>query len=172
MIVAGAHATMVASMAGKFVPLAESVLPMLKKPLRAELQRLLPQLSKHIRSDLVPVMHVYRRPLSASAALALKPLEEEARQSAVHEIEALIAALKEAKPMTVATFAKSLIDQMVAAIELHGKFAAEKEAQPSDADYRVIVTGDTAFRTLMYFLEIAGKVMREVQQPKSLYSVR
>jgi hypothetical protein len=189
-IVAGAHATMVAQMAGEFVPVAESVFPMLRKPLATELMKHFAELSKHIRSDLVPVMYIYGRPLDPAKALALKPLEEEAQAAGVKQLEGLIAALRSGKALTIAEFVRSLIDDMTKAIELFGLFQAKKArvwapstglAQSVDAacreldvhagDMRTIVRGDTAFRTLLYFLEIASAVMRKMK-PRSMLSMR
>lgn len=190
-VLSGTHAAYIARIVGEFVPLAESVFPMLRRPLAARLARHRAMIAEHVRSDSRPVLMIYGRSLSDEQAILLRSLEERCQRERLSSLDALAADLRAGTPMAISSFVRVLMDDLAESLSIHARFMRREggrfelpsgEVDPDTnrvareldihaGDLGRIILGDTSFRTLLYFLEVASGVMTEAR-PKSALALR
>jgi hypothetical protein len=194
MILVGPHAEAVARVVGEFVPLAEATFPMLRRPLSERLTNNLRAIDLNLRPHARSILFLYRIPPNESADGALEAMEVWAQAIFAGRLRAFIAALDRDAKMSIATFIGDLLGDMVAAIEIYGRYKSEGGAGKDPAlwaapaaapeidaasralnlppkDVEAMFRGDAAFRTLVTFLDHARDVLKSVA-PRSIIAAR
>lgn len=170
----GAHGAAVTQLVGELVPIAELLLPMVRKQLASEFEKNLASIDARTRTDVPKAVSVHGVVLGPEQAERTRAIAEASGAWARAEIRELISALESGRPMSVAAFVDQLLASLLPAMQAgtsRGPRTEHAPALPNDDQLAMMIRGDTAFRLLVAFLEHTQKVLRGFF-PRSMIDVR
>lgn len=183
------HTAALTKIAAELIPAVEGLTPPLRKKLAQALKEQLPKIREHLRSDVPRTMALLGRVITPEQARPLAAVVEELRALHAREIEDLERALGGTEKLSLTPLADRWIARLREGMELPARWKEGGASPPgppvSDAgllevaaalgiapqDVWRAIEGDTAFRTLHYFLEVVQKVTGAVQ-PRSMLALR
>jgi hypothetical protein len=165
------HTEAIARITGELVPLADRMLPTLRRRLATKLMKHSDAIVQNIGPNVEMAILLYGKvPSPAELARAeVLAIEVQAKRGA--ELRALVERLATDPNVSLSSFARSLVEGMRSGMELHATKRLETEAATSDEDLRTIVEADACFRVLHYFLEALKPYLDDLQ-PRSMLAVR
>ena len=191
MTAADAHSEAIARMTGKFVPVAEALMPIVRKPLAEILTSRLSGIDQSLAVDPKAMMKIYGVPLTDGQAEKFRPLAENARALRLGGVKALVDGLDAAVPLSITKFVDELMKDIAGALdqlEQHTEGTANpcgtiaddthpdvatvaRELDISVRDLEAMVRGEAAFRCLVSFLSYAYVIVRRAK-PQSIVDLR
>lgn len=183
------HTAALTKIAAELIPAVEGLSPALRKKLAQTLREQLPKIREHLRSDVPRALALLGRTISAEQARPLEAVVEEIRARRARELEALERALAGAEKLALTPLADGWIERLREGMELPARWKDGQASPPgppvsdpgllevsgalglAPQDLWRAIEGDTAFRTLHYFLEVVQKVTGAVQ-PRSMLALR
>lgn len=183
------HAAALTKIAAELIPAVEGLSPALRKKLAQTLLEQLPKISEHLRSDVPRALALLGRTMTPDQARPLGAIVETLRAQRARELEELQKALAGTQKLALATLAESWVLRLREGMELPARWKEGLASPPgppvtdpgllevatalnlAPQDLWRAIEGDTAFRTLHYFLEVVQKVTGAVQ-PRSMLALR
>jgi hypothetical protein len=163
------HSAALTEITDTLIPLAESALKVLRRPLAVELDKYIDSICTLIRPDLQRALMICGRSIDAAKAKELDPFIEEVRARRETELRALLDRLNSSEPISLEAFIDPLVVALREAMQVQSTIKEKPEIEA--ADLIAMVEGDAAFRTLYHFLDVLKPVLEKVQ-PQSMLSLR
>jgi hypothetical protein len=156
------HRESIAAIVGKLVPLAESVLPTIRPQLQRALHKASARLDERLEIDPAPVLALFR---TEAGDVDTAPLCAAAVEKQRAAWRALVAALGEDRPLSIAEFVAPIMRDVT------GAMGRLKTGGSGEDDLRAILDGEAAFRTLVIFLEETRAIL-EAAKPRDALTLR